>query len=125
MSTPLQPIVWPGRPYPLGPAWDGEGVNFALYSEHAEKVELGLFDTSGKRETFRIPLPEQTDMVWHGYLPEVGPGQLYENRVQGPYQPEQGHLFNPHKLLLDPYARQIQGSIRWADSHFGYRVCHK
>src|SRR6202161_2080828 len=120
-----QPIVWPGRPYPLGSNWDGEGVNFALYSEHAEKVELCLFDITGKRETLRVPLPEQTDMVWHGYLPEVRPGQLYGYRVFGPYAPEQGHRFNHHKLLLDPYGKQIQGSIRWSDSHFGYKVGSK
>ena len=125
MSQQPQPIVWPGRPYPLGSTWDGEGVNFALYSEHAEKVELCLFDISGKRETLRVPLPEQTDMVWHGYLPEVRPGQLYGYRVYGPYAPEQGHRFNHHKLLLDPYGKQIQGTIRWSDSHFGYRVGHK
>jgi isoamylase len=120
-----QPILWPGRPYPLGSTWDGEGVNFALYSEHAEKVELCLFDVSGKRETLRVPLPEQTDMVWHGYLPEVRPGQLYGYRVFGPYAPEQGHRFNHHKLLLDPYGKQIQGAIRWSDAHFGYRVGNK
>jgi isoamylase len=125
MSNQTQPIVWPGRPYPLGSTWDGEGVNFALYSEHAEKVELCLFDVSGKRETFRIRLPEQTDMVWHGYLPEVRPGQLYGYRVYGPYAPAQGHRFNHYKLLLDPYGKQVQGAIRWSDSHFGYRVGHK
>jgi isoamylase len=125
MSNQTQPIVWPGRPYPLGSSWDGEGVNFALYSEHAEKVELCLFDISGKRETFRIRLPEQTDMVWHGYLPEVRPGQLYGYRVYGPYAPAQGHRFNHYKLLLDPYGKQVQGAIRWSDSHFGYRVGHK
>ena len=125
MPNPSQPIVWPGRPYPLGATWDGEGVNFALYSEYAEKVELCLFDSSGRREILRVHLPEQTDMVWHGYLPEVRPGQLYGYRVHGPYAPEQGHRFNPHKLLLDPYGKQIFGSIRWNDSQFGYRVGHK
>jgi glycogen operon protein len=120
-----QPIVWPGRPYPLGATWDGEGVNFALYSEHGEKVELCLYDNSGRRETLRVPLPEQTDMVWHGYLPEIRPGQLYGYRVYGPYAPEQGHRFNHHKLLLDPYGKQIQGAINWTDSHFGYRLGHK
>jgi len=125
MPNPLQPIVWPGRPYPLGATWDGEGVNFALYSEHAEKVELCLFDDSGKREILRVPLPEQTDMVWHGYMPEARPGQLYGYRVYGPYAPDRGHRFNPNKLLLDPYGKQVQGVIRWADSHFGYRVGHK
>jgi len=123
--SPHKPIVWPGRPYPLGATWDGEGVNFALYSEHAEKVELCLFDVSGKIETVRTPLPEQTDMVWHGYLPEVRPGQLYGYRVYGPYAPEHGHRFNHHKLLLDPYGKQIHGAIRWSDSHFGYRLRHR
>jgi isoamylase len=125
MSQSAQPIVWPGKPYPLGSTWDGEGVNFALYSEHAEKVELCLFDPSGKKETHRIQIPEQTDMVWHGYLPEVRPGQLYGFRVFGPYLPAQGHRFNHHKLLLDPYGKQVQGSIRWSDSHFGYKMGHK
>jgi glycogen operon protein len=125
MQNQAQPIVWPGKPYPLGSVWDGEGVNFALYSEHAEKVELCLFDPSGKRETLRVLLPEQTDMVWHGYLPEVRPGQLYGYRVYGPYARQQGHRFNHHKLLLDPYGKQVQGSIRWSDSHFGYKVGSK
>jgi isoamylase len=125
MSNLLQPIVWPGRPYPLGATWDGEGVNFALYSEHAEKVELCLFDIAGKRELHRVSLPEQTDMVWHGYLPEVRPGQLYAYRVSGPYAPNQGQRFNPHKLLLDPYGKQLQGALRWNDSHFGYKLGHK
>jgi len=125
MPRQTQPIVWPGRPYPLGATWDGEGVNFALYSEHAEKVELCLFDNSGKREIMRITLGEQTDMVWHSYLPEVRPGQLYGYRVYGPYAPERGDRFNHHKLLLDPYGKQVQGAIRWSDSHFGYKVGHK
>jgi isoamylase len=125
MPYQTQTIVWPGRPYPLGSTWDGEGVNFALYSEHAEKVELCLFDVSGKRETARVALPEQTDMVWHGYLPEARPGQLYGYRVYGPYAPEQGHRFNHHKLLLDPYGKQLQGALNWTDSHFGYRVGNK
>jgi glycogen operon protein len=120
-----QPIVWTGKPYPLGATWDGEGVNFALYSEHAEKVELCLFDKSGRRETHRVSLPEQTDMVWHGYLPEVRPGQLYGYRVHGPYNPQQGHRFNPHKLLLDPYGKQIRGNIKWSDAQFGYRLGNK
>ncbi|MGA7925182.1 MAG: glycogen debranching protein GlgX [Candidatus Sulfotelmatobacter sp.] len=125
MSNETQPIVWPGQPYPLGSTWDGEGVNFALYSEHAEKVELCLFDSSGKRETLRVQIREQTDMVWHGYLPELRPGQLYGYRVYGPYAPEQGHRFNHHKLLLDPYGKQVQGTVRWSDAHFGYRIGHR
>ena len=125
MSNEPQPIVWPGQPYPLGSTWNGEGVNFALYSEHAEKVELCLFDNSGKRETLRVQIREQTDMVWHGYLPELRPGQLYGYRVYGPYAPEQGHRFNHNKLLLDPYGKQVKGTIRWSDAHFGYRVGHR
>ncbi|HFC53885.1 MAG TPA: glycogen debranching enzyme GlgX, partial [Gammaproteobacteria bacterium] len=97
--------VQPGAPYPLGATWDGHGVNFALFSAHAERVELCLFDDSGRRELERIPLPEQTHQVWHAYLPDVGPGTLYGYRVYGPYDPERGHRFNHHKLLLDPYAR--------------------
>jgi isoamylase len=122
---PNQPIVWPGRPYPLGASWDGEGVNFSIFSERAEKIELCLFDPSGRREIHRIALPEHTDQVWHGYLPEARPGLLYGYRVYGPYDPENGLRFNPHKLLLDPYAKQIQGAVKWSDAHFGYRVGHK
>jgi len=125
MTNPSLPIVWPGRPYPLGATWDGEGVNFAIYSERADKIELCLFDLLGRRETVRVPLPEQTDMVWHGYLPEIRPGQLYGYRAYGPYAPEQGLRFNSYKLLLDPYGKQVQGTIQWNDSHFGYRVGHK
>ncbi|MGB5180506.1 MAG: glycogen debranching protein GlgX [Gammaproteobacteria bacterium] len=117
--------VWPGQPCPLGASWDGEGVNFALFSEHAERVELCLFDQRGRRETARIPMQWQTDQVWHCYLPEARPGQLYGYRVHGPYDPEQGHRFNPNKLLLDPYARDIVGQIRWNDALFGYTIGRK
>src|SRR5213083_179360 len=116
--------VWPGRPYPLGATWDGEGVNFALFSEHAEKVDLCLFDESGRRELHRVPVREQTDEVWHAYLPEARPGLLYGYRVHGPYAPERGHRFNPHKLLIEPYAKHIQGGLQWSDAHFGYRLGH-
>jgi len=116
--------VWPGRPYPRGAHWDGEGVNFALFSEHAERVELCLFDESGENEVQRIELPEYTDQVWHGYLPEARPGQLYGYRVHGPYRPEHGHRFNPNKLLIDPYARAIVGDLRWDDALFGYTIGH-
>jgi len=119
-----KPVVWPGKPYPLGATWDGEGVNFSLFSEHAEKVELCLFDAKGRRELHRIWLPEQTDQVWHGYLPEARPGLLYGYRVYGPYEPNRGLRFNRHKLLLDPYAKQIDGSLNWSDAQFGYRVGH-
>ena len=114
--------VWPGRPYPLGATWDGEGVNFSLFSEHAEKVELCLFDARGRRELECIDMRWQTDQAWHCYLPEARPGLLYGYRVYGPYTPEHGHRFNPHKLLLDPYAKDIFGQIRWSDAQFGYRV---
>jgi len=116
--------VWPGDPYPLGATWDGEGVNFALFSEHADKVELCLFDDRGRREIDRIALPWHTDLVWHAYLPEIRPGQLYAYRVHGPYAPEQGHRFNPKKLLLDPYAKAFHGQLRWNDAVFGYRIDH-
>jgi glycogen operon protein len=127
LSRPVNLItaVWPGRPYPLGATWDGEGVNFALFSEHAHKVELCLFDAAGRRELQRVALREHTDQVWHCYLPEARPGQLYGYRVDGPYRPEEGHRFNPHKLLLDPYARNITGPLRWSDALFGYTVGHR
>jgi isoamylase len=114
---------WPGRPYPLGATSDGAGVNFALFSEHATGVDLCLFDatdTGVARE--QIPLRERTDLVWHGYIPGVGPGQLYGYRVHGPYEPERGFRFNPAKLLIDPYARALAGELHWSDEVFGYRV---
>lgn len=113
--------IWPGSPYPLGATWDGHGVNFALFSAHAEKVELCLFDHRG-RETERVVLPEYTDEVWHGYLPDVRPGQLYGYRVHGPYDPLHGHRFNAHKLLIDPYTKALSGNIIWSDTHFGFRL---
>jgi glycogen operon protein len=119
------PRLRPGLPYPLGATWDGRGVNFALFSSNAEKVELCLFDARGRRELHRVALPEYTDEVWHGYLPDLRPGQLYAYRVYGPYDPERGHRFNPNKLLLDPYAKSLFGSFRWTDAHFGYRVGDK
>jgi glycogen operon protein len=115
--------IWPGRPYPLGATWDGAGVNFAIFSEHATKVELCLFDApDATREAQRVTLPEQTDMVWHGYLPDVEPGQLYGYRIHGPYDPERGHRFNPAKIVLDPYAKAIGRDVAWDDRLFGYRV---
>jgi len=113
--------VWPGRPYPRGATWDGEGVNFSLFSQHAESVELCLFDSKGRREVQRIALVEHTDQEWHCYLPEARPGLLYGYRVHGPYRPEHGHRFNAHKLLLDPYAKSLAGQINWSDAHYGYR----
>ncbi len=114
--------VWPGKEYPLGSTWDGSGTNFALFSAYAEKVELCLFDEGGEREVARLPLPEYTHEIWHGYLPDVRPGQLYGYRVYGPYDPSEGHRFNHHKLLLDPYAKDFGGRILWNDAHFGYVV---
>jgi isoamylase len=116
--------VWPGLPYPLGATWDGSGTNFALFSAHAERVDLCLFDDDGATETHRLPLPEYTHEIWHGYLPDVRPGQLYGYRVYGPYEPERGHRFNHHKLLLDPYAKALHGALRWHDALFGYTVGH-
>ena len=115
--------VWPGRPHPLGATWDGEGVNFALFSENATGVQLCLFDdaTSGE-PTATISLPERTDNVWHAYLPDVRPGTLYGYRVDGPYEPEKGHRFNGAKLLIDPYAKAVSGPIRWSDELFGYTI---
>jgi glycogen operon protein len=119
---PARPRVEPGLPYPLGATWDGKGVNFALFSANAEKVELCVFDGRGRRELGRITLPEYTDEVWHGYLPDARPGMLYGYRVYGPYDPERGHRFNHHKLLLDPYAKALAGQLRWTDAHYGYRI---
>ncbi len=115
--------VWPGHPYPLGATWDGKGVNFALFSEHATQVDLCLFDSvEAQEETHRIPLKEYTDQVWHAYLPETLPGQLYGYRLHGPYAPHQGLRFNPHKVVLDPYAKAIGRDVRWDDALFGYRL---
>jgi isoamylase len=115
--------VWPGQPYPLGATWDGEGVNFALFSEHATGVELNLFDNpEDAKESHRIVLPELTDHVWHAYLPDVRPGQFYGYRVLGPYKPEEGHRFNQHNLLIDPYAKAITGRIEWSNALFAYKV---
>ena len=103
--------VWPGEPFPLGSLWDGEGTNFSLFSEHAERVELCLFDDEDREE--RLEVPQRTAHNWHCYLPGVGPGQRYGYRVHGPWAPERGHRFNPSKLLIDPYAKSIEGPIRW------------
>jgi isoamylase len=111
-----------GDPYPLGATWDGRGVNFALFSAHASAVELCLFDPTGRRQTTSFALPCCTNQVWHGRVLGIQPGQLYGYRVHGPYDPERGHRFNPHKLLIDPYARQLSGRIRWNDALFGYRL---
>jgi glycogen operon protein len=115
--------VWPGRPYPLGASFDGAGVNFALFSEHATKVELCLFDgPESTTESHRVTLSEHTDMVWHGYLPDVEPGQFYGYRVHGPHDPQAGMRFNPNKIVLDPYAKALGRNVNWDDSLFAYRV---
>ena len=114
--------VWPGKPYPLGSTWDGEGVNFALFSEHAEKVELCVFDPKGRRVIHTVEMRWQTDQVWHCYLPEAKPGWVYGYRVYGPYDPASGHRFNPKKLVLDPYAKSVVGPLLWSDALFGYRL---
>jgi isoamylase len=112
----------PGSPYPLGATWDGLGTNFAVFSAHAERIDLCLFDPSGKRQIAQFTLPEFTDEVWHGYLPNAQIGSLYGYRAYGPYEPQKGFRFNPHKLLLDPYARRIAGELKWSDALFGHRV---
>src|SRR6266545_4839774 len=115
--------IRPGSPYPLGATWDGEGVNFALFSENGTGVELCLFEGSkGNDEMARVHVTEQTDLVWHVYIPGIRPGQRYGYRVHGAYEPERGHRFNPAKLLIDPYARALDGTLRWRDEVFGYRV---
>ena len=111
-----------GLPFPLGATWDGAGVNFALFSANATKVELCLFDAHGQRELRRIELPEYTDEVWHVYVPGLEPGAVYGYRVHGPYEPEVGHRFNPNKLLLDPYAKAHVGSLTWDPAVFGYTI---
>ena len=113
----------PGAAHPLGATWDGAGVNFSLFSEHATGVELCLFDPADPvREIARIPVRERTDQIWHVYLPDVRPGALYGYRVDGPYDPLAGHRFNAAKVLLDPYAKAISGTVRWSDAMFGYRL---
>ncbi len=116
--------VEPGQPYPLGANWDGKGVNFTLFSQYAEKVELCLFDIHGVRETHRIPLNDTTQHVWHVYIPSLKPGQVYGYRIYGPYDPLRGHRFNHHKLLMDPYAKHMIGRIHWSDSIYGYVPGH-
>ena len=118
----LPETLLPGRPYPLGATWDGLGVNFAVFSAHAERIDLCMFEPSGRHEIARYTLPEYTDEIWHGYLPDAPAGLLYGYRAFGPYDPQRGHRFNPNKLLLDPYARALSGQLRWSDALYGYRV---
>lgn len=119
MST----TTYPGSPYPLGSTWDGKGVNFALFADNATGVDLCLFHKeNGKKESSKIRITERTHHIWHVYLPDCKPGQLYGYRVHGPYEPHNGHRFNPHKVLIDPYAKAISGTIDWNDALFGYTV---
>src|SRR5689334_4103817 len=111
-----------GSPHPGGATWDGSGTNFAVFSANATKVEVCLFDQSGGKECHRVELPEYTDQIFHGYLPEVGPGTFYGYRVHGPYEPAAGHRFNANKLLLDPYARAHAGELKWNPAVFGYQL---
>ena len=111
-----------GSPFPIGATWDGLGINFAVFSGHAERMQVCLFDPTGRRELARLDLPECTDEVWHGYLPNGRTGLIYGYRAHGPYNPEEGHRFNSHKLLLDPYAKRFSGTLRWSDALFGYRI---
>ncbi len=123
----MEPIViWPGNPYPLGATWDGAGVNFALFAEHATAVDLCLFNNNltGISDIDLVRMREYTDHVWHCYLPSIRPGQLYGYRVHGPYEPHEGHRFNPNKLMLDPYAKAVSGHIDWHDAVFGYTLGH-
>nr|MDQ3101882.1 glycogen debranching enzyme GlgX [Bacteroidota bacterium] len=113
--------IWPGEPFPLGATWDGKGVNFTLYAENATGVDLCLFNSPDQTEQ-RIRLRERTEHVWHCYLPGIAPGQHYGYRVFGPFDPENGDRFNPNKLLIDPYARAISGTIHWNDALFGYKI---
>src|SRR5262252_2136291 len=112
----------PGRPFPLGATWDGSGVNFAIFSETAERIELCLFNDLAEPETERIPLVERTNYTWHGYLRNMVPGQLYAYRVFGPYDPEQGLRFDPAKLVLDPYAKALAGQVEWTAPVFPYKL---
>ncbi|MEJ2803783.1 glycogen debranching protein GlgX [Comamonadaceae bacterium PP-2] len=125
MSKPFPDRLATGKPYPLGATSDGLGVNFAVFSANATRIDLCIFDAAGRKEIARFTLPECTDEVWHGYLPDAQAGLVYGYRAHGPYEPENGHRFNPHKLLLDPYGKKMLGQLRWTDALFGYRIGHR
>src|SRR5678815_5668905 len=121
----MDTAVYPGHPYPLGATWDGKGVNFAIYTENAIGVDLCLFEsTTDDVEKLKIRISEVSHHVWHVYVPGLQPGQLYGYRVYGPYEPQNGHRFNPNKLLIDPYAKALSGRVEWNNSIFGYEVGH-
>ena len=122
MAEILTNRIREGSPYPRGASWDGKGTNFAIFSAHATKVELCIFGPGGDKEVERIALPEYTDQIWHGYLPEITPGTLYGFRVHGPHEPKSGHRFNPNKLLLDPYACAHFGDLKWNPAVFGHQM---
>src|ERR1700729_3532444 len=122
MTEPRTVAIQEGLPHPRGASWDGKGTNFALFSAHATKVEVCIFDDNGENELERIELPEYTNQIFHGYLPDVRPGTVYGYRVHGPYEPENGHRFNPNKLLLDPYAVAHVGELKWDPAVFGYNM---
>src|SRR4051812_47912485 len=124
MTEPGQPLPpRPGTPHPLGASWDGDGVNFALFSEHATGVELCLYERDGRAEIGRIAVTARSaDNVWHVYIPGIGPSTRYGYRVHGPWDPANGHRFNPAKLLLDPYARAVDGALDWNPAVFGHPV---
>src|ERR1039458_146058 len=117
----LPDALLPGKPYPLGATWDGLGINFAVFSAHAEHIDLCLFEPSGRHEIVRYRLPEYTDQIWHGYLPDASAGLLYGYRAFGLHDPTHGHRFNPNKLLIDPYARGLHGHLHWTDALYGFR----
>ncbi|CAN5900377.1 hypothetical protein BH24BAC1_BH24BAC1_18640 [soil metagenome] len=121
----MDTTVYPGHPYPLGATYEGEGVNFALFAENADGVDLCLFNSTLEEvESVKIRITERTHHVWHVYIPELKPGQLYGYRVYGPYEPGMGHRFNPNKIVIDPYAKAIAGTLQWHDALFGYQVGH-
>lgn len=122
----MNTTIYPGKPYPLGATWDGEGVNFALYAENATGVDLCLFESSNSQvESVKIRIKEVSHRIWHVYVPALSPGQLYGYRVYGPYEPKNGHRFNSNKLLIDPYAKAVAGTIQWHDALFAYEVGHE
>src|SRR6202142_2836833 len=122
IAEPRTAAIQEGLPHPRGASWDGKGTNFALFSAHATKVEVCIFDDNGENELERIELPEYTNQIWHGYLPDVRPGTVYGYRVHGAYEPEAGYRFNPNKLLLDPYAVAHRGQLKWDPAVFGYKM---
>lgn len=122
----METKILTGSPYPLGATYDGKGVNFSIYAENAEGIDLCLFNsTNDPTESVKIRIKERTHQVWHAYVPDLHPGQLYGYRVHGPYEPQNGHRFNPNKLLIDPYTKAIAGTLQWDDSLFGYEVGHE